>query len=50
MKAKAAYTEIFTKQQVLHSNVPFDELPFPKFDTAPTEQQALSMIDADTWF
>ena len=29
MKAKAAYAEIFTKRQVLHSDVPFAELPFP---------------------
>ena len=50
MKAKAAYAEIFTKRQVLHSDMPFDELPFPEFDKALAEQQALSTIDADAWF
>ena len=50
MKAKAAYTKIFTKRQVLHSDMPFDELPFPEFDKALAEQQALSTIDMDAWF
>ena len=50
MKVKAAYAEIFTKWQVLHTDMPFDELPFPEFDKAPTEQQALSTIDVDVWF
>ena len=50
MKAKAAYAEIFTKQQVLHSDVPFNELPFPEFDKALAKQQALSTIDVDMWF
>ena len=38
MKEKAAYAEIFTERQVLHSDVPFDELPFPEFDKALAEQ------------
>ena len=50
MKEKAACAEIFTEQQVIHSNVPMDELPFPKFDEALTEQHALLKINADAWF
>ena len=47
MKKKAAYAEIFTERQVIHSDMPIDVLPFPEFDEALAKQQALSK---SMWF